>query len=76
MPLWVWGRVEVLADSERAGKKSSLKAFAFDWDLIFTEMVLMFLMLLLSNFTFKFNDVLRKFLLAFRTEGNTPFSVL
>lgn len=68
--------MEGLAGREGAGKKSSVKAFAFDWDLILTEMILMFLMLLLSNFTFKFSDVLRKFLWAFGTEHNTLSSVL
>lgn len=53
-----------------------MEASAFDWDLILAEMIVMFLMLLLSNFTFKFNDVLRKFLWAFEAEHNTLSSVL
>lgn len=68
-----WRCWQIVTEHE---EKSSVEAFAFDWDLILTEMIVMFLMLLLSNFTFKFNDVLRKFLWAFEAEHNTLSSVL
>lgn len=68
-----WRCWQIVTEQE---EKSSVEAFAFDWDLILTEMIVMFLMLLLSNFTFKFNDVLRKFLWAFEAEHNTLSSVL